>query len=157
MLKSKYRDSLLIKKITLGDLSHIYEIEQRCYPNPWNFQNLKNELSHTFAFNFKLQISHQIAGYCFCSFYLDNLHINNFCIDTIFQNQGYGFRFLKLLINEATSKGVKLVTLEVNTKNTQALSIYKKTGFQNDRLISNFYSNGDDAQRMLLYTGNKSC
>lgn len=144
-------------KIIFEDLLHIYQIEKRCYTKPWNFQNLESELSKPFAFNYKIVIFRQIAGYCFCSLYLDNLQINNFCIDTIFQHQGYGFKFLNLIINEATNKGSKVITLEVNTKNIPALNLYEKTGFQKDRVIKNFYSNGNDAQRMLLYTNKRGC
>lgn len=150
MQKSLCVINLNIEKITISDLKEIYEIEKRCYPNPWGYQSMKNELNLPFAFNYKFKLNGNIAGYCFCSFCLDNLHINNFCIDKTYQNKGNGLKFLKILIKEAKNNGVRILTLEVDTNNLKALSLYKKIGFKKDRLIKKFYSNGNDAQRMFL-------
>lgn len=143
-------NNLNIEKISDSDLKEICEIEKRCYPNPWEYQSLKNELNLTFAFHYKFKINSKIAGYCFCALCLENLHINNFCIDKNHQNKGNGFKFLECLIKEAKKCGVKIITLEVDTNNLKALSLYEKTGFKKDRYIKNFYSNGKDAQRMFL-------
>ena len=139
-----------IEKITTSDLEEIYEIEKRCYPNPWNYQSLKNELNIPFAFHYKFKINSKIAGYCFCFFCSDNLHINNFCIDKKYQNKGNGFIFLINLIMKAKKNGVRTLTLEVDINNSKAVNLYEKAGFKKDKLIRNFYSNGNDAQRMYL-------
>lgn len=143
-------NDLNIEKISVSDIKEIYEIEKRCYPNPWEYQSLKNEVNLPFAFHYKFKINSEIAGYCFCILCLENLHINNFCIDKNYQNKGNGFKFLEYLIKEAKNCGVKIITLEVDTNNLKALSLYEKTGFKKDRYIKNFYSNGKDAQRMFL-------
>lgn len=150
MQKSLSLISLDIEKITISDLKEIYEIEKRCYPYPWKYQSLKNELNLPFAFHYKFKINSKIAGYCFCSLCLENLHINNFCIDKTYQKKGNGLIFLKYLIKEAKNYGVRILTLEVDTNNLKALSLYEKVGFEKDRTIKKFYSNGKDAQRMFL-------
>jgi ribosomal-protein-alanine N-acetyltransferase len=150
MQKLQCVNNLNIEKITFYDLKEIQEIEKRCYSNPWVYQSLENELRLPFAFHYKFKIDSKIAGYCFCTFLSDNLHINNFCIDKKYQNKGNGFKFLKSLIEEAKNKGVKIITLEVATNNLKALNLYEKTGFKKDRHIRKFYSNGNDALRMFL-------
>ncbi len=139
-----------IEKITISDVIEIYEIEKRCYSNPWKYQSLENELKLPFAFHYKFNINGRIAGYCFCSLSLENLHINNFCIDEPYQNKGNGLSFLKCLIKEAINCGVRILTLEVDTNNLKALTLYEKIGFKKDRAIKKFYSNGKDAQRMFF-------
>jgi len=154
MQKYQSDNNLNIEKITVNDLKEIQEIEKRCYPNPWEYQSLKNELNLPFAFHYKFKIDSKIAGYCFCSLCLENLHINNFCVDKNYQNKGNGYNFLKCLINEAKNCGVKIITLEVDTTNLKALKLYGKTGFKKDKYIKKFYSNGNDAQRMFLNIDN---
>lgn len=150
MQKSKNMNNLNIEKITASDLKEIHDIEKRCYANPWKYHSMENELKLPFAFHYKFIINSKIAGYSFCSIFLDNLQINNFCIDQKYQNKGNGYAFLKSLIEEARNKGVKIITLEVDTKNLKALNLYEKFGFQKDRTIKNFYSNGNNALRMFL-------
>ena len=59
----------------------------------------------------------------------DTVEICEMYIDPIFQGQGYGKRFLALIIDKLKTLGVEKVTLHVDPTNEPALRLYKGAGF----------------------------
>lgn len=139
-----------IDKISKQDLNDIFEIEQRSYLYPWKLENLLSEIDQPFSFSFKLSMEQDLVGYCFSVLIFENLQINNICIDKKYQKKGLGFLLLNGVINQARVEGAGIVTLEVNSNNLAALKLYEKVGFKKGRIKNRFYSNGDNAQTMIL-------
>ncbi len=56
----------------------------------------------------------------------------------------------KSLLKEALKTIKGEIHLHVQTHNTTAISLYEKFGFQKEKLIKGFYSDGSDAYLMIL-------
>jgi ribosomal-protein-alanine N-acetyltransferase len=58
-----------------------------------------------------------------------------------------------LLMNTATEilkeKGFKNITLEVGINNNAAQNLYMSKGFTKDKILYNYYKNGDDAFHLV--------
>ena len=57
------------------------------------------------------------------------MKINNIAVHPEFRARGVGTRFLKFLLEYASSQGCREVTLEVRPSNEVALHLYQQAGF----------------------------
>ena len=64
-------------------------------------------------------------GFAGINIILDEAHLANIVTKKDLRNKGIGSKLLESLIEE-TKKTCKSITLEVNEKNTSAISLYKK-------------------------------
>ncbi len=67
------------------------------------------------------------------------------------RRRGIGSSLLQAFINRSAGRGVSKVTLEVRLSNQESIEFYQKRGFQITGRIQNFYTNGDDAFKMVKY------
>ena len=65
-----------------------------------------------------------------------------------YRRQGIGKVFLDKIINKMKEEGIVKIQLTVSPKNTEAISLYKKAGFNKKELIKNFY--GNNKGRILM-------
>lgn len=63
-----------------------------------------------------------------------------------YQGQGIGKKLLEYILNNTD----KNISLEVNTNNLIAISLYQKLGFEINKQINNYYENGDAAYKMTI-------
>ena len=65
-----------------------------------------------------------------------------------YRRQKIGSTLLKQFIEQITKEYVKNITLEVRTKNHEAIKFYEKHDFKITNKITKFYQNGEDAYVM---------
>jgi len=65
------------------------------------------------------------------------------------RRRSLGRTLMRALYENCSSKGVDTVILEVRKSNKAALTFYQQEGFETFGEISNFYSNGEDAWKMM--------
>lgn len=56
---------------------------------------------------------------------------------------------MQVLYENAAARGLDTVILEVRKSNRTAIAFYEREGFQSFGEISNFYSNGEDAWKLM--------
>lgn len=67
-----------------------------------------------------------------------------------FQGMGIGERLMAHVINIAHSRGVQLISLEMDADNKRLWFFYEKFGFELLKKIPNYYSKGRDALKLIL-------
>ncbi len=65
------------------------------------------------------------------------------------RRRGLGRTLMKVLYENCSSKGVDTIILEVRKSNKAAFVFYQREGFETFGEIKNFYSNGEDAWKMM--------
>ena len=65
------------------------------------------------------------------------------------RNKSHGKALMKELYENCTAEGMDTVVLEVRKSNKTALSFYEQQGFSIYGEIKKFYSNGEDAYKMM--------
>lgn len=70
--------------------------------------------------------------------------IAGFWVQKEFRGQGIGKRFLKNIIKQKSSDGVKRIYLTVDPANERAVSFYEKSGFEVVSLKKDYYGKGVD-------------
>ena len=76
---------------------------------------------------------------------LNTVHINQICFLAEYQQRGLGTKTLDWVKNYAKNKGVKNLTLHVESKKPINIKWYQSQGFKIQRRIRGYYNHGDDA------------
>ena len=132
----------MLRPYRIDDIDRIVEIENNTLNHSLGIDFYTNDLTNPFAKHYVYEIDKKIVG--FISSYFDGeiIEILNFCIDNIFQSQGYGSKMLSAFFNQFEANSS---ILEVRVSNERAIHVYEKFGFKTIRIRKEYYSNGEDA------------
>jgi len=140
-----------IRKVQLTDLDEIYEIEKENFKCCWSKEFIKfNICLPEYVRKFYTAVKEKrIVGYIVCWLSDKTAHIYNISVKKDYQNQGIGSFLLEYLLEELKKDGFNTVVLEVRKSNLKAISLYKKFGFTEEKILSKFYPDGEDAIYMI--------
>ena len=80
-----------------------------------------------------------ITGYAVLMISFDEATISNIAVGEPFRGQGIGEKLLRELIRRGREKGAERFTLEVRVSNSNAISLYRKLGFESVGVRKGFY------------------
>ena len=132
-----------ITKMTLEDLNNIKDNLISDFDDFWNYSVFKSELESDSSHYLVVKDNSKIIGFAGIKVILPDADIMNIVVKKDFRNQGVGSLLLKELINLSKSLNVKNLFLEVNEKNTPAISLYNKFGFKKISIRKNYYKNNN--------------
>ena len=79
---------------------------------------------------------------------LDECNIGNIVTDKEYRGRGLATKLMTALISELKKRGIAKVFLEVESDNSNAVSLYEKAGFVQYNTRKDYYGEGRDA---MLY------
>ena len=83
-----------------------------------------------------------IIGYAIIRYEMDEAEIDEIAITQQQEGKGIGTFLLQQVLNHLEKRGIRKIFLEVRRKNTRAIRLYEKNGFELYRIRKNYY--GDD-------------
>lgn len=139
-----------LRKMQLGDIDQVVEIEKQSFPTPWStFAFTCEILDNNFANYLVLTPENDrscIIGYGGMWIILDESHVTNIAISPSYRGKGLGEYLLRQMIVTALAKGAEKMTLEVRVSNTNAQKLYKRLGFEAAGIRKGYYvDNNEDA------------
>ena len=134
---------IALRKMELGDVGQIVEIENRSFPTPWSayaftWEILDNDFAHYFVITAE-DDRDCILGYGGMWIILDEAHITNIAIIPEFRGKRFGEILLIHLMGIALTKGAERITLEVRVSNTNAKKLYNRLGFEAAGVRKGYY------------------
>ena len=140
-----------IRKMTEVDLQQVYAIEQETFSDPWSEEDFSNSIKDENNNYLVADIGGQVVGYCGYWGIVGEGDIFNVAVKKEFRGQHIGYTMLTTLINEAVSRGITSLTLEVRASNKAAIHLYQSLGFESAGIRKDFYSKPkEDAVIMWL-------
>ena len=140
-----------IHEMTLEDLELIKDTLYSEYDNFWSYNILKNELLNDKTTYIVAKENHQIVGFAGIMTCLDEATLNNIVVKKSCRGRGIGGELLDTIIELCADLNMKTLTLEVDSSNIPAISLYKKFGFQNLGIRKKYYNHTSDAIIMTKY------
>ena len=128
-----------VYKMSLDDLENIKEILISDFDDFWNYSTLKEELSNANSYYLVAKSDNEILGFAGIKTVLDEADIMNIVVKKSKRKLGIGSLLLKNIIELCKNLNISTLFLEVNEKNTPAISLYKKFGFKNVGFRKNYY------------------
>ena len=136
-----------LRRLGLGDLDAVEEIERSAYPTPWSRAMFLAELrkSGSLAIGAFKQ-DDELVGYAFVSRYVDAWHIMNVAVAAEFRRRGIATALLERLFEVTGADPHRGYTLEVRVSNAEAIRLYERLGFQRRGIRRGYYTdNREDA------------
>ncbi len=136
---------LIFEKLKREFCKEVFEIETVSIQEPWSFEQICGLVEDGKAVCAVGLLDGEVV--CYYSFYniCDEGYVNNLAVRQDFRGKGFGAQLINDMIERAKSLGVGALTLEVNENNTNAISLYKKFGFEVEGVRVKFYNVRDDA------------
>jgi ribosomal-protein-alanine N-acetyltransferase len=133
-------------------LPEVIAIEQGVFESPWNADMFRQEIYGAFGSVPAVALMEQrVVGYRIAWFVEDEVHLVNIAVDKRHQRLGIGTLLLHQLIDEAASRDMSIMTLEVRASNTAAQEFYRRFLFKAVGIRRGYYSdNREDALLMVL-------
>ncbi|MEM1550628.1 MAG: ribosomal protein S18-alanine N-acetyltransferase [Candidatus Bathyarchaeia archaeon] len=148
-----------LRRFRREDLEQVIYINRVCLPENYSayfFIELYSNYPETFIV---AEIGDKIVGYIMCrietGFSRFNLtrrgHIISIAVLPSYRRMGIGEALLKEALRAmAEYYSVKECYLEVRVSNLPAISLYKKLGFEVERIIKGYYADGENAYLMRI-------
>ena len=140
-----------IHEMTLEDLELIKDTLYSEYDNFWSYNILKNELLNDKTTYIVAKENDQIVGFAGIITCLDEATLNNIVVKKSCRGRGIGGELLDSIIELCGDLNMKTLTLEVDSSNIPAISLYKKFGFKNLGIRKKYYNHTSDAIIMTKY------
>ena len=134
-------------------LSDILKLERELFDEPYSEETLRRELKLPFSLNLVAKLNGKTVGYCLSWLISETCELHRIGVKRELQGRGIGRKLLNALIQMASQKGAREILLEVSQKNKKALSLYRKSGFQEIAERENYYGRGEGALLMKLNIG----
>jgi len=140
-----------IRPATLNDLHAISHIEDESFPNPYPpflIERLIRDNPDTFLV--AVDQSKKVMGYCIVSVDGTFAHLISIAVKESNRRKGIATALLKEQLTYLEEHDVKDFWLEVSARNTEAIDVYLKLGFNEVETIQSYYSDGSAALRMRI-------
>ena len=140
-----------IRRLEKKDIPSIEKLENDIFGYTLGENYFNIQIQNEYSAYFVMVSDNDIVGYI-GSTSEEMAEIQNFCISKDYQSKGYGKELLEYLINYLKDNNSKSIYLEVNYNNIRAINLYKKYGFEVNRIRKNYYK-GEDALVMIKKLG----
>jgi ribosomal-protein-alanine N-acetyltransferase len=136
--------NISIHPLKREEVDSLVTIEKEVFSYPWTKKMFEQEIEEGSHF-FVVKKSGMIIAYGGFWQIEDEAHLVNLAVAPSHQKKGIGSYLLRWLINRAKEMGIKRMTLEVEAKNSAAISFYHKFGFSEIAIRKGYYEQKDDA------------
>ena len=118
-----------IRTMVHDDLVVVSDIERRSYEFPWSHGVFRDCLLAGYSC-IVVERGELVVGYGILSMAAGEAHILNLCVDSNYQQLGFGERLLDEVLMRARGAEINEIFLEVRPSNESAISLYQKKGFR---------------------------
>lgn len=149
-----------IRRLQAGDLAEAAALEAECFSIPWKYKDFeeiltsKNRVYLAAVLDSPDDEGKRVIGGCVLTDITGEGDITNVAVRAGYREQHIATALLRELIRLGGLRGIHTFLLEVRSRNTAAIGLYKKLGFVSLGIRPNFYEKPkDDAVIMRLTEG----
>lgn len=144
------KNKIEISKMSINDLENIKHILIVDFDNFWSYEILKEDLTSNTSTFYVAKYLNEIICFAGIKQICDEVELMNIVTKKNYRNMGIASLILKHIISSCKKNDIKCINLEVNSKNSIAINLYKKYNFKQVGLRKRYYNNTDDAILMTL-------
>ena len=138
--------------MTEEHLDDVYAIECLSFSDPWPKDEILSEIRRNNAICFVAIINNTPAGFITARQIADEGHICNLAVHEDYRQNGIGSALLNALEQDAITRKLIGLTLEVRIGNRAAMALYHKHGFKVEGYRTGYYQYPtEDAAVMWKY------
>lgn len=139
-----------IRRMIPEDINQIIIIENLSFPTPWSYKSFLQELCTTIGVYYTALNNDDVVGYAGMWMVPGEAHITTVAVHPDYRDKHIGELLMRTLITHSISQGAQTMLLEVRPSNISARKLYKKLGFRQIGIRTNYYVEiNEDALIML--------
>lgn len=136
---------MIIREFKRQDIKRVLEIEKASFNDPYP-PNILIDIYNLGAGFLVAQENNRIVGYIiFWIKYEDEGHIISIAVDKNFRRLEVGTKLVEASIESFKKFSVNILKLEVRVGNTGARKFYSKIGFEEYKIVEDYYEDLEDA------------
>ena len=136
---------MIIREFKRSDIKRVLEIETEAFKDPYP-PSILIDIYNLGAGFLVAQHDNIVVGYIiFWIRYEDEGHIISLAVDEKYRKKNMGRELVDYAIDIFTKCDVREIKLEVRIENKGARKFYKKIGFEEKKVLKNYYEDGEDA------------
>lgn len=144
MNKIEYRE------MTLPDIEQVYNLECKCFSQPWSVESLIYEVTMNEAAYYVVALDgNRVAGYAGMWVSYDEAHMTNIAVAEEYRCHGIARGMILHLMKAATGMSAERMTLEVREFNYKAQRVYYAMGFRYAGERKRYYSDTGENAHIL--------
>lgn len=136
---------MILEKMTLIDFENIKEILQSDFDEFWTEGILKSELENENSKYIVAKENNEIVGFAGIIITPIDVEITNIVTRKNKRKKGIGKSLLEKIIEMAKQTEHETISLEVNEKNSIAIHLYERCGFDKIGIRKKYYNGKDNA------------
>ncbi|MDD4640270.1 MAG: N-acetyltransferase [Bacteroidales bacterium] len=143
---------MLIRQATRSDLEAVLKIENSSFEaERFHRSQLLYLISKAQGLFLVLELEGKIAGYIsiLTNKRYHSLRIYSIAIDPARRGQKLAQELIEKAVDYARQLHLPAVSLEVNTENSPAISLYARNGFEAVEILEDYYGKGENALKMI--------
>lgn len=125
------------------NFSQLFEIEQDCFGGSWTAEMLKAELDNPLTVSVTHTEDGRLAAFALGRVAADEGELYQIGTLTGFRGRGIAEKLLVELLDKMREKGASVCFLEVRSRNSAAISLYEKMGYERVSVRKNYYPDDD--------------
>lgn len=132
---------MIIRKMNLGDVSAIAELEKLCFSDPWSEKSIASEVDNRLSYWLVAEVDGVVAGYVGSQTVLDAADMMNLAVSPDYRRRGIGQALVNALVEHLQQNKVIALLLEVRVSNAPAIALYESLGFEQVGRRPKYYHN----------------
>lgn len=124
-------------------LDEIAAIEKICFPSPWTVEMLEEDISSPLSVFVCSEDNGRTVSFALGRVAADEGEVFRIATLPEYQRRGLGAGMLSELLGKMREKGAAVCFLEVRSRNTPAIALYRKAGFESVYVRKNYYPDDD--------------
>lgn len=137
----------MIREANIYDIPRMNELGSLLEENFSKVYSISEMLEDNISKVFVYEKDDQVVGFILATDLQETCDILSVVVDPNYRRMKVASNLIDYLISDL-DENLKLITLEVSTKNTPALKLYDQFGFEVVNVRKKYYQNGDDAYLM---------
>jgi ribosomal-protein-alanine N-acetyltransferase len=135
-----------IRWLIRRDMPEVMEIENRSFQFPWSEEEFLCCLRQRNCIGTVYESTNgPIHGFMICELHTNTLRILNFAVAPEVRRTGVGRAMAKRLMDKLSQQKRHWIVLETRESNVAAQLFWSACGFRAERILSDFYDNGENA------------
>ena len=132
---------MIIRKMNLGDVSAIAELEKLCFSDPWSENSIASEVDNPLSYWLVAEMDGIVVGYVGSQTVLDASDMMNLAVSPNYRREGIGQALVNALVAHLQQNKVIALLLEVRVSNAPAIALYESLGFEQVGRRPKYYHN----------------
>lgn len=131
---------IAFRKMEMTDIPRVAELEKELFTDPWSENGIGETLQQANSFCFVAENRDGVCGYLLVYYVLDECEIARIGVSQEMRRQGVASFLLHELVMFCHANSILHILLDVRESNEGARGFYQRSGFKEDGIRKNFYS-----------------